>query len=227
MNIPKINKNNKHEFIFLFDLDGTILSERIHAQVYEDAVKKLHPNLSFSWEEYLTACNQKKYKGSVREYLFQNKNLTREEANEIRVLKGKNIVKTDHEIIFMDGFKNLFKKIKEHNINWAVVTNAPETYTNFVRKNSDLLNSTTQWLPREKYKLAKPNSDPYDTAVRLFKKPEEKYIIGFENSINGINAIKQVANVVFGCYKESHCQECEDIILFKDYNDIIDTIFEE
>ena len=140
MNIPKINKNNKHEFIFLFDLDGTILSERIHQQVYEDSVKKLHPNLSFSWEEYLIACNQKKYKGSVREYLFQNKNLTREQANEIRVLKSKNIVETDHEIIFMDGFKNLFKKIKEYNINWAIVTNAPETYTNFVRKNSDLLN---------------------------------------------------------------------------------------
>ena len=74
MNIPKINKNNKHKFIFLFDLDGTILSERIHQQVYEDALKTLHPNLSFSWEEYLTACNEKKYKGSVREYLFQNKN---------------------------------------------------------------------------------------------------------------------------------------------------------
>ena len=73
MNIPKINKNNKHEFIFLFDLDGTILSERIHAQVYEDAVKKLHPNLSFSWEEYLTACNQKNIKGVLENTYFKIK----------------------------------------------------------------------------------------------------------------------------------------------------------
>ena len=127
----------------------------------------------------------------------------------------------------MDGFKNFFKKMEEHEINWAVVTNAPETYTTFVRKNSELLNSNTQWLPREKYQFAKPHSDPYDTAVELFKRPIEKYIIGFENSINCINSIKQVANVVFGCYKESHCQECKDIILFKNYNDIIDMVFEK
>ena len=227
MNIPKINFNNKHEYIFLFDLDGTILSEKIHQQVYEDAVRKLHPNLTFSWEEYLIACNIKKYKGSVREYLIENKNITRDEANEIRILKTKNIVKTKHEIIFIDGFTNLFKKIKEYGINMAVVTNAPETYTTFVRNNDELLNSIKQWLPREKYKLAKPHSEPYDTAIKLFKKPTEKYIIGFENSINGINSVKQVANVVFGCYKESHCKECKNIILFNDYNNIINTIFEE
>jgi beta-phosphoglucomutase-like phosphatase (HAD superfamily) len=226
MNIPKINHNNKNKYIFLFDLDGTILSERIHQQVYHDVIKEYYPNINFTWDDYLTACNVKEYKGRVRELLKKKYGLSLEEANNISKIKKERIIKTKHEIIFIDGFKNLFKKIKEYEINISIVTNAPESYTIFVKNNNELLNSITQWLPREKYKLAKPHSEPYDTAVKLFKKTEEKYIIGFENSINGINSVKQVADVVFGCYKESYCKECENIILFDNYNDIINTIFE-
>ena len=59
-----------------------------------------------------------------------------------------------------------------------------------------MLNKLTNWLVRENYNLPKPNSECYKLAINKYHK-SEKYIIGFENTFVGYEALNKVTSIIY------------------------------
>ena len=59
-----------------------------------------------------------------------------------------------------------------------------------------LLRKIKKWVCREDYVNAKPSSDCYQVALDKFYK-NEKYRIGFENTMNGFNALENMVDCVY------------------------------
>ena len=208
-NYPSITKTNANDYLLLLDLDGTIITESIHHKVYRDLFKK--HNIDFTYEDFLKATNNK----GITEYVCEHNDIERTDVYKLVKNKRKQILKSEYPIELIDGFVPFLETVINRGINIVVVTNSPKSYTDFVKIKLPILNDIKQWVTREDYKNPKPHKEPYMTAIEKFGK-NEKYVIGFENSINGIKSLEQVTNHIYGCVKEYDLRS-KDIFLYKDY----------
>ena len=207
----------KNDYILLLDLDGTIITETIHFHIYQKLLYE--HNIKFMYENYLHATNY----SNIKDYVCNNYKLDNKIIEKLIIKKRKEIVKSNYPIELIDGFSTFLEILLKKNINFVVVTNSPISYVNKVKKTLPILNKITQWITREDYKNPKPNKESYEVAMKKYGN-NEKYVIGFENSINGINSLSQVTHFIYGCIKDFNLEE-HDIFLYKSYCDIINNIF--
>ncbi len=210
---PNITKTNASNYILLLDLDGTIITESIHHKVYRDLFKE--HNIDFTYEDFLKATNHM----GITEYICKHYNIERKVVDKLVKNKRKQIIKSEYQIELIDGFIPFLETVINRGINIVIVTNSPKSYVDFVKRKLPILNNIKQWVTREDYKNPKPHKEPYMTAIEKFGK-NEKYIIGFENSINGIKSLEQVTNYIYGCEKEYDLSS-KDIFLYKDYSYVL------
>jgi beta-phosphoglucomutase-like phosphatase (HAD superfamily) len=78
-----------------------------------------------------------------------------------------------------------------------------------------LLNEIKQWIYREDYHLPKPDGECYKLAQKKYYK-NEKYILGFEDSMVGYKALKQITDTIY-IYNNEKLFKNNDSYLFDDF----------
>lgn len=214
---PFIGSKDKDIF-FLFDLDGTLVdSEKIQWKAYRDALKEY--NIEYDFEKFTSICHN----GDIKEYLKKNYNFTSDTYLEMKKKKKEHMKKYKNELKLIEGVNDLLEFIDKNNINHAVVTNSSVNTVNLYREAIPELNKLKNWIKREDYVKAKPSDECYKKAINDFYN-NEKYIIGFENSLSGLAALKSVTDIIyFVTYKEYlfyNNVKKEDIYLIKNFTDI-------
>lgn len=187
---PKLtlnNNENTNDILFLIDLDGTIINtDKLHYYAYRDALKEIN-NFNLTEYDYNNALSTI----GINNYLdnnFSNK-------NEIKYLKNT-ILQKNSNIELMDGAYELINYIYKYNINHVVVTNTSNSNVDFFKSKQPELSKLKNWIVREDYNNAKPNSECYKLALKLYYN-NEKYIIGIENTFTGFQSIKSVTDCIY------------------------------
>jgi beta-phosphoglucomutase-like phosphatase (HAD superfamily) len=111
--------------------------------------------------------------------------------------------------------------IIKYNVNYAIVTNTNRDIVNALRDKCPLLAKLNKWITREDYNLPKPNKECYELALKTIYN-NEAYIIGFENTISGYNALKKVCHcnyVIPDSFNYTFFKK-QDVYIINDYNQV-------
>lgn len=207
---PHLCVENKNDFFIMLDLDGTIIDSNLaHYNAYKKLLDKY--DCSFltieEWNNIISNDNIDKYlKSLFDENMFNI--IKREKQN---LLKNEEIRFTKNSELFL-------KFLIENNFNFCIVTNTKEETVNIFKEKLSLLNKINKWVYRDDYCLAKPDSECYHLAKNKYYN-NEKYIIGFEDSMVGHNALKPHTDIIY-IYNNQTIFNNNDCYLFNDYNNI-------
>ena len=94
--------------------------------------------------------------------------------------------------------RDILRFIEENSdtVNAVVVTNSSSATTDIICEVVPELNKITKWCVRETYTEPKPHPESYAKAKELFYNNEE-YIIGFENTNIGYEALRHSTSIVY------------------------------
>ena len=167
--------------LFLIDLDGTLTNtDHLHYEAWSKVldlpasyIKKIVSDhtINHILVDYPNPSSLRQYK--IKEML---------KFNDIELLRNADI---------------FINYIVDNNINHVVVTNTDKTVVDHFKSRLPILNKLKNWVVREDYIRPKPDPECYKLAIHKYGDEDEKNIIGFENSREGINAITKVTDNVF------------------------------
>ncbi len=217
--------------LFLFDFDGLLVdTERLHYQAYIETCKNRGFELTWTFEEYCAVAQQDATQLRARIYA-EFPLLFAAEPNWAVLYDEKKqnllrLVKQD-QVPLLPGVATLLLALQQAGIHRCVVTHSPLSLINQIREKNPLLNTIPHWITREDYSHPKPHPECYQKAINLFSK-EGDSVIGFEDSLRGINALLQTnAQPVLVCPENSphlkHLLRNQKIAFFPS----IDTINDE
>jgi dTDP-4-dehydrorhamnose reductase/beta-phosphoglucomutase-like phosphatase (HAD superfamily) len=210
---PHIKLENKNEIFILLDLDGTIIDSNLaHYNAYINTFKKYSMEfLNYGkWNNYIMNRN-------IDDYLNDRFNKDIDMVNKIKQDKIEFL--KNEEIIFTTNSDIFLEYLIDNNFNFCIVTNTSKKTLDIFKEKLPLLQKIKQWIYRENYKLPKPNKECYELAINKFI-TNEKYIIGFEDSLIGYNSLKQVTDIIF-IYNNDTIFKTNDCFIFDNYNVII------
>jgi len=90
----------------------------------------------------------------------------------------------------MPGVAPLLKALEKKGIRRCVATNSLHEQIVQIRSQVPLLDSIPHWITREQYSKPKPDPECYLKAIQLYGQKGDR-IIGFEDSIRGLQALRQ------------------------------------
>jgi HAD superfamily hydrolase (TIGR01509 family) len=90
----------------------------------------------------------------------------------------------------MPGAEALLLELEKRKKRRCVVTNSFLEQIKLIKSQLKVLETIPHWVTREDYEKAKPSPDGYLRAIELYGKPGDR-IIGFEDTIRGLQALKQ------------------------------------
>ncbi|HEX2583476.1 MAG TPA: HAD family hydrolase, partial [Chlamydiales bacterium] len=93
------------------------------------------------------------------------------------------------KVELMPGAEKLLLELERQKKRCAVVTNSSFEQVQLIRSQWKVLDAIAHWVTREEYEKPKPSAESYLRAIELYGKPEDR-IIGFEDSIRGLQALK-------------------------------------
>jgi S-adenosylmethionine synthetase len=183
---PVISQSNNDSLFLMMDLDGTILdTDGLHYDAYRAALTKYGIELSRKqFDEIINSSSIDKY---ISELGIDVGNV---KETKLQYMLGANNIK------FMSGAESFIVKLIESDINFVVVTNTSKVVVQHYIDNLPVLKGITNWICKEDYTNPKPDSECYELAMTKYYK-DEKYKIGFENTINGYTAIKGKVDCVY------------------------------
>ena len=190
-----LNDSNVSKNLFiLFDLDGTILdTDRVHYAAYRHILVNQYYQRDFSYHEFEKIINESTLQKFMMNSLGFDENTMKQIVEDKRkLLFSSNLF----PITYISGMDKLIDFVHDHSINHAVVTNTNKDTVQFFKKQVSNLHKLTNWITREDYKHPKPNKECYCLALEKFYKNETN-IIGFENSINGYNSLKEITRNIY------------------------------
>ena len=208
---PKINIENKKELFICLDMDGTIIETNIaHYNSYKKVFEKYGKDFlnMEEWTNIIQTSNIDNYLRTV----FQEGEFYNIKLEKLEYLREESITFTKNSEIFL-------RYLIEKNFNFCIVTNTNEKTVELFKEKLPLLNEIQQWIYREDYILPKPDPESYEIAKQKYYK-NEKYIIGFEDSIVGYNALKHHTDLIY-IYDNETIFKNNDCYLFDDYNNLI------
>ena len=91
----------------------------------------------------------------------------------------------------MPGAQTILETVQMAKIPHAVVTNSTRKQTEMIREKIPALNNIPYWITREDYDNPKPSPDAYIKAIEVLGKSDK--MLGFEDALRGINALKGAA----------------------------------
>jgi beta-phosphoglucomutase-like phosphatase (HAD superfamily) len=184
--------------LFIFDLDDTLIkSEVYHYEAWIETIKnRKDKNFMMSYDFYISIFHSEN-PDSIKNYIINNLEFDKLEFDNIIKEKFKNylnILKRESKNIKMiDGAEKLLKLILENNKKFVIVSNSFKNNIDFFCDLFPILKNSSKNYYREILKNKKPNPECYLKVVEDF--PDEKYKIGFEDSITGIKALSQVKDI--------------------------------
>ena len=117
------------------------------------------------------------------------------DAEYLRMCKKREMLKTKN-ITCIKNAEKFIAFIVEHDINHVVVTNTNREVVEHFKKQVPILNTLKNWIVREDYTKPKPNPECYKLAVRTYGR-DEKCVMGFENSAQGLESLRHVTDSIF------------------------------
>jgi HAD superfamily hydrolase (TIGR01509 family) len=209
---PRIRIENKSDFFICLDLDGTILETNIahyncYKKVFENHNKKFIT--IDKWDEIIMNDN-------IDNYLMLTLN-----ENEFNIFKKeKRQLMKDEQISFTKNSDEFITFLINNNFNFCVVTNTNKETIEIFKIKLPLLNNIKNWISREDYNLPKPDSECYEVAKQLYYK-NEKYIVGFEDSVVGYNALKNITDIIY-VFDNEDIFKNKDCFLLNDFRQLLD-----
>jgi dTDP-4-dehydrorhamnose reductase/beta-phosphoglucomutase-like phosphatase (HAD superfamily) len=202
------------DFLVLFDLDGTLIdSETLHYDAYKTI---LSPYIDLQKDYFFNIINT----GSINK-MFEELNIPEDEWDTLRK-KKQEIMKND--VNWIDGAENFINYLESLGIEMVIVTNTNRSIIEGFSQKLSVLRKA-KWICKEDYKTSKPNPECYKMAIELYG--PKKYIVGFENTINGLRALKGVTHKTY-CITQKGSSfypllKKEDTILIKNFDIFLDT----
>jgi S-adenosylmethionine synthetase len=179
------------KFLLLFDLDGTLVdTETLHYESYRDVL--LNWGIELKRKEFDFAVNSWSIEQMLKGLGIQSS----EEILAIRSQKTAMLSSSSAPINLVKGAKELLELGARLGIEMAVVTNTNLDVVESFKRKCPELGLIKNWITRSDYEKAKPHSDGFEMAVKLFGGKKE-HIIVFENTINGAKAGFGVTRKVF------------------------------
>jgi len=218
---------NKRGLVILMDLDGTICSEDIHFKVYRDILKKY--NIDFTKEDYVEGTTNEHYGGKCTNYLVATHRISPEQAKQISSEKKISINSYGEDIQLIPNADAFIEAALQITDKVAVVSNSAKDYIEFVKEKQPILQRIQTWITREDCTYHKPHPEPYWNALKRFNINEtnkgDYTILGIENSLLGIQAIRHVSDHVFGCvYNYSNKTTYNNVRYFSNYDEIFSNL---
>ena len=202
--------------LFLFDFDGLLVNtEHIHYQAYVNMLKNRGLDLDWGFEVFCSIAHSSQEGLRIEIYskfpqLFEMQ--PRWEVLYEEKKKAYFDLISGAKVELMPGVEKLLLFLKESNKLSCVVTNSLLDHARVIIGNNPILKNIDYWITREDYLNPKPDPECYLRAIQLYGKTGDK-IVGFEDTIKGINALCQTpAKSVLVC--ASHHPQ-EDILLKK------------
>jgi beta-phosphoglucomutase len=177
--------------LFLFDFDGLLVdTERLHYQAYMNVLLQKGLNLPWDFEEYCARAhlNATAIKEGICA-LFPEidpswDNFYREKKRAYLSLLEQGGLQ------MMPGAESLLSFLDQKKKRSCVATHSPIEQIETIRRHLPVLNLIPHWLTREDYTKPKPDPECYLKAISLYGKEGDR-IIGFEDTIRGLQALEQ------------------------------------
>jgi dTDP-4-dehydrorhamnose reductase/beta-phosphoglucomutase-like phosphatase (HAD superfamily) len=205
-----IRVENKNDFFFMLDLDGTLIDSNL---AHYNAYKKVFDKYDYSF------LSIEEWNNIILNDNFDNylKNLFHENIFNMIKLEKLNVLK-NQEICFTKNSELFLRFLIEYKFNFCIVTNTKKETVNIFKEKLSILNDINQWIYRDDYNLPKPDSECYKLAKQKYYN-NEKYIIGIEDSMVGYNALMPNTDIIY-IYNNTSIFKNNDCYLFNDYNNI-------
>ena len=122
---------------------------------------------------------------------------------------------SEEPITFTKNSERFLTFLIENDFNFCIVTNTNKKTVELFKEKIPLLKEIKQWIYRDDYQLSKPDSECYELAKQKYSK-KEKYMIGFEDSVIGYNALKHHTDCIY-IYGSETIFKNNDCYLLDDY----------
>jgi len=186
---PKLTPDQSKNMFFMLDLDGTLIdTDMLHYNAYRSTLNALF-NHEFSVNEYNHILKGEGMDAFIKTFGMEN-------FETIKTLKNKQLRSNTNAFKFIKNSQILIDYIYTNNANHVVVTNTGKENASFFRSVLPDLDKLKNWVVREDYSKPKPSPECYTLAKELYYNNEE-FIIGFENTQVGYNAIRHVTECVY------------------------------
>ena len=208
-NISLINKN---DFFICLDMDGTIIeSNSAHYNAYKKVFEK-YDKPFLNLDEWNNIILNDSFTKCYLDKIFDENTCNQIKKEKMEMLKEEAIFYTKNSDIFL-------KYLIDNKFNFCIVTNTNRETVEIFKEKLPLLNLINNWICREDYNLSKPNSECYELAKHKYYK-NEKYIVGFEDSMVGYKALKNITDLIY-IYNNESVFKNNDCYLFDDFNKMI------
>lgn len=182
--------------LFLLDFDGLLVNtEQLHYEAYQTLCKNLGLNLPWDFSQYLQIAHLSS--DGIRKAIYTIfPHLKEEDWQELYLEKKKlyvDILKKQ-KLALMPGVEALLKELARMQIKRCVVTHSPKEQVEWVKSFLPILKTIPVWITREDYIEPKPSSEGYQKAIALLGEPGDR-IIGFEDSVRGLQALQGTAAI--------------------------------
>jgi beta-phosphoglucomutase len=190
--------------LLLFDFDGLLVdTEPVHYEAYRQLCRRYGYSLPWDFSQFL----QVAHSSSEGLRIHLHPHLGDYDWKDLYTEKVKIYLHLlrNHPLDFLPGVEALLEQISHLGLKRAVVTNSTKEQIDRIKEALPLLNSIPVWITREDYEHPKPAPDGYLKAIELLADPGDR-IVGFEDSLKGINSLKQTAALPVLICDPSHPQ---------------------
>ncbi|MBS0626080.1 MAG: HAD family phosphatase [Verrucomicrobia bacterium] len=177
--------------LFLFDFDGLLVNtEHLHFQAYVDMMAGQGFVLNWSFAQFCEVAHLNST--ALREALYAQFPGLDPNWEPLYAKKKRLYLEllASGKVELMPGAAELLKALEKKGIRRCVATNSFLEQIELIRSQVPILKSVPHWITRELYSKAKPDPECYLKAIQLYGKVGDR-IIGFEDSVRGIQALRQ------------------------------------
>lgn len=179
--------------LFLFDFDGLLVNtEHLHYQAYVNAVAQRGFILDWSFARFCETAHLNAT--ALREALCASFPSLDPDWNAFYEDKKRayfNLLLSG-KVEMMPGAGRLLKELAAADIRRCVATNSSLEQTRLIASQLPVLKTIPKWITREDYSKPKPDPECYLQAIALCAQQGDR-IIGFEDSIRGLQALLQTS----------------------------------
>ena len=129
---------------------------------------------------------------ALKDYIFQKFPQITDDWASLRGEKLKIYTQMIEEgnVKLMPKVEEFLSFVLEGSFHTCVVTNSPKKDIDIICNHLPLLNQIPKWFTRETYARPKPHPDGYLSALNYFSDIPREKVVGFEDSLKGIEALK-------------------------------------
>jgi HAD superfamily hydrolase (TIGR01509 family) len=174
----ELKKFINQSFVFLFDLDGTIvITDHIYFMAWKEILSNYNITLDFDiFNQYILGNSDDK----VVKMLLPKCDLT-----EISNLKDKLFIENIRKIKIIDGAVDFMRKVKSHGFSCSIVTNCNRSVATKIIDFCQIANYIDYITIGNECKKSKPYPDPYLETIEKYNANKNRCII-FEDSKSGL-----------------------------------------